>query len=381
MLSQQRSTEIPLALFVAMCLIGAELGQAVVVPVGGLALPALWPLSGVLVAALILADRRRWGMLVASACGAMILSAAVVHGRPVLPSVGLSVIFGFEASATAWLVQRTIDRPFALNRVPHTWALAASSALVPIAGGLLAANVLALTDLSPFPAAWPAWWLADAIGMLVTAPMVIAAIAERSAFGRVVRPWKALEIAIVFISGSLVAVSIFGNGLDRLVRVPAYILPFLLWPVLRFGPGGSAAALFVVALVGLWNAAQGQGPLAVVGMPITDLVLRSQGAMTIAGVSFLLLASVVAERKRVAQEYAALVAELQQALAEIKTLRGFIPICAWCHRVRDDAGFWQQIEKYLDARTDATFSHSICPACEDLAQEEIASHPLSDRPS
>ena len=85
----------------------------------------------------------------------------------------------------------------------------------------------------------------------------------------------------------------------------------------------------------------------------------------------------VAERKRLAQEDAALVAELQQALAEIKTLRGFIPICAWCHKVRDDSGFWQQIEVYLDARTDATFSHSICPTCAAEAREELASSDAS----
>ena len=65
--------------------------------------------------------------------------------------------------------------------------------------------------------------------------------------------------------------------------------------------------------------------------------------------------------------------------AQLKTLRGFIPICAWCHKVRDDAGFWQQIEQYLDTRTDATFSHSICPACADEAHDEIASHGLSGR--
>lgn len=93
--------------------------------------------------------------------------------------------------------------------------------------------------------------------------------------------------------------------------------------------------------------------------------------MAVAAVSLLLLASVVAERKRVAQENAALVVQLQQALLEVKTLRGFIPICAWCHKVRDDAGFWQQIEMYLDARTDATFSHSICPACALDAGDEI----------
>jgi hypothetical protein len=132
--------------------------------------------------------------------------------------------------------------------------------------------------------------------------------------------------------------------------------------------------MLVVSLIGLWNAAQGHGPLALAGAPAASIVLRSQGAMAIAAGSLLLLASVVADRKRVTQEHAVLVAKLQQALAEVKTLRGFIPMCAWCHKVRDDAGFWQQIEMYLDARTDATFSHGICPACAEDAQDEIASH-------
>jgi phosphoserine phosphatase RsbU/P len=55
--------------------------------------------------------------------------------------------------------------------------------------------------------------------------------------------------------------------------------------------------------------------------------------------------------------------ELRHALEEIRTLRGIIPICNWCKKVRDDAGFWQQVEEYLRERSDAEFSHSICPEC------------------
>ena len=372
--------EMPLPLFAAICLIAAELGQLIVVPIGGVILPAFCPVIGVLVATLILSEPRRWRMLVPTACGAMILSSAVLHGRPVLPSLSLALVIGLEASAAAWLVHRTIDGPFALNRVSHTWALVVASVLVPIAGGALASNVLLFAGLSSsFFAVWRAWLLADALGMLVTAPLVIAAIAGRAAFARIARPWRALEIAVVFGVGIVVAVGVFSEALDPLVRVPAYVLPFLLWPVFRFGPGGSSAAIFIVSLIGLWNAARGQGPLALEGVPAANLVLRSQGAMAISAVSFLLLASVVAERKRVAHEHALLVAELQQAMAEIKTLRGLIPICAWCHKVRDDAGFWQRIEMYLDAHTDATFSHSICPSCAEEAGHEIAAHRATAR--
>jgi len=54
---------------------------------------------------------------------------------------------------------------------------------------------------------------------------------------------------------------------------------------------------------------------------------------------------------------------LQQALDEIRTLRGILPICAYCKKIRDDAGYWSQVEKYVSDHTDAKFSHGICPTC------------------
>ncbi|MFT3831442.1 MAG: response regulator transcription factor [Opitutaceae bacterium] len=57
------------------------------------------------------------------------------------------------------------------------------------------------------------------------------------------------------------------------------------------------------------------------------------------------------------------VCELQEALDQIKTLRGIVPICASCKRVRDDAGYWRQVEAYVAAHSEARFSHGICPDC------------------
>jgi hypothetical protein len=55
--------------------------------------------------------------------------------------------------------------------------------------------------------------------------------------------------------------------------------------------------------------------------------------------------------------------ELQKALSEIKTLSGLLPICASCKKIRDDKGYWNQIELYIRDRSEAEFSHSICPIC------------------
>jgi len=55
--------------------------------------------------------------------------------------------------------------------------------------------------------------------------------------------------------------------------------------------------------------------------------------------------------------------KLQNALSEIRTLQGILPVCSFCKNIRDDKGYWSKIEAYISSRTDAEFSHSICPDC------------------
>ena len=58
-----------------------------------------------------------------------------------------------------------------------------------------------------------------------------------------------------------------------------------------------------------------------------------------------------------------LIVELNGALANIKTLNGMLPICASCKKIRDDDGYWEQIESYIQEHSSAVFSHSLCPEC------------------
>jgi GAF domain-containing protein len=56
-------------------------------------------------------------------------------------------------------------------------------------------------------------------------------------------------------------------------------------------------------------------------------------------------------------------ARLAEALEKVKALHGLLPICAWCKRIRDDHGYWSQVEAYIHAHTGADFTHGICPDC------------------
>jgi len=78
--------------------------------------------------------------------------------------------------------------------------------------------------------------------------------------------------------------------------------------------------------------------------------------------------------------------ELEKALAEIKELRGLIPICASCKKVRNDQGYWQQIELYLEEHSDAKFTHGLCKECagklyQEFYQKKVSAAGDSNAPS
>lgn len=77
---------------------------------------------------------------------------------------------------------------------------------------------------------------------------------------------------------------------------------------------------------------------------------------------------------------ARLIEELQQALSHVKTLRGLLPICASCKKVRDDDGYWHQIEKYLSTHSELGFTHGICADCARRLYPDLDLSDLSDVP-
>ncbi len=101
------------------------------------------------------------------------------------------------------------------------------------------------------------------------------------------------------------------------------------------GPGGAFIWVFLSATTVLWK-----------GRPATLNLLTD-----------------ISDRKLAEEERERLIAELQEALAQVKTLSGLLPICASCKRIRNDDGTWEQMEAYIRDRSEAKFSHGICPEC------------------
>jgi len=86
------------------------------------------------------------------------------------------------------------------------------------------------------------------------------------------------------------------------------------------------------------------------------------------------------ELKNALSEQQKLIHELQDALSKIKTLNGLLPICANCKKIRDDKGYWTQVEHYIKDHSDADFTHSVCPECIKKLYPKIQERILNKKP-
>jgi PAS domain S-box-containing protein len=103
-----------------------------------------------------------------------------------------------------------------------------------------------------------------------------------------------------------------------------------------------------------WNRPDGKDNI----IEYTAVPIKMEGKMFAIGID-----RDVTERRRTEAEREKLIAELQSALSDVSTLSGLVPICANCKKIRDDKGYWTQLERYIQERSAARFSHGICPDC------------------
>jgi hypothetical protein len=83
-------------------------------------------------------------------------------------------------------------------------------------------------------------------------------------------------------------------------------------------------------------------------------------------------------RKQTETERDLLIHDLEEALANVKSLSGLLPICANCKKIRDDQGYWSQVESYIETHSEATFTHGICPDCIKKLYPDLVKKGLGD---
>ena len=265
---------------------------------------AIWPPTGLALAALVLWGYRVWPGVVAGA-----FLANVWTGVPLLVTVGITCGNTLEALVGAYLLRRVADFRPSLERSRDVLALVILAAIVSttvsatIGVGSLVVGDEVATD--SFGSVWRVWWLGDVGGDLLIAPLLLVA-ATQWPFDRA--PGRALEAAVLAVAVLGVSAFVFSQQTNL-----AYVLfPLLIWAALRFWQPGAAAASFAVAAIAVAFTANDMGPF--VRANPDDSLLLAQTFVGVAGITVMLLAAVITERRHADAALAHIARTLQTSL-------------------------------------------------------------------
>jgi len=313
-LDRKRYWTLSAALFVAY-LVAARIGIELEVAEG--LITPVWAPTGIALAALVLYGRRLWP---AVALAAFVANAT--SGASMPEAAFISVGNTLEAVVGATLLLRIDFRP-ALDRVRDVFALiglaAIASTTIAATNGVTTLLISGDVDSSDYGSAWLLWWLGDAMGNLVVAPLLLV-LAQR--------PWRELDQKRLVEAGLLLALLVAVTSvvfLGGLWRYPHLVFPLLVWAALRFHQLGAVVSSFVVTVLAVTGAVRGTTPIG--EGSATEVAQIVEGLTGGFAISLLILGAILAERSTAGRELArthAGLAEAQQ-LAHIGSWEWDVP--------------------------------------------------------
>jgi integral membrane sensor domain MASE1 len=321
---------------------------------------AVWLPTGIALAAFLILGYRVWpGIFL----GAFLVNISTEGS--LATSIGIATGNTLEGVAGAYFVNRFAcgRRAFDQPQNVLTFAVLAGLASTTVSAtcGVTSLALGGFADWTTYGPIWLTWWLGDVAGDLVVAPFLILwSVNRRLQWSRAQLAEAALLCAVLV----LVTLAVFGGLFSPHVNkypLEYLCIPALVWAAYRFGPRETATANIILAGLAIWGTLRGFGPFALSAPNESLLLLQAFTGVT--SVSALTFASVVSKKRRIEQSRERLFGELQDALTHIKTLRGLIPICASCKKVRDDQGYWDHVESYIQQHSLAHFTHGLCPDC------------------
>jgi PAS domain S-box-containing protein len=282
---------------------------------------AVWPPSGIAFAACLLLGQRVWPAIFV---GAFLTN--VTTAGSVATSLGIAAGNTLEAVLGAYLVQRWANGPKVFDRARDLFRFVGLAALASTAvSATIGVTTLALAGFAPWAAygsIWLTWWLGDAAGDLIFAPLLVLWVRNRSVGWR---RRRVFEAAVLLGSMTIVGVGIFARPWPLGHFSLAFLcLPPLLWAAFRFGPRGAAAVTVLMSAIAVWGTRQVFDTV-----PIelrNDALIMLQVLMATISVTALSVAALVWERRRADQargRLAAIVESSDDAIAS-KTLDGAI---------------------------------------------------------
>ncbi|MBU1649423.1 MAG: PAS domain S-box protein [Proteobacteria bacterium] len=278
--------------------LGARLGLTLSMPPDYIA--TLWPANAVVIAVLLLIDRRRWWIYFLAMTPGY-FAAALQADFSVLRATIFYTANCIEIFIAALTLKRTFDKHRQFDRLREMvlflfWAVL----IAPLVSASIAACASFSEPAVNYWRTWHVWFLGDALGILTLTPVITLWILSGLGWAKEISFTRLIEgsgLALCLLAATFLTVGTeawASNNFPALLYTP---LPLFLWAAIRFGPRGISSTVFVVTLLTIWNALHGRGPFTA-NSP-ADNVLSLQLFLVAISFPMMLLASLLAERKRV----------------------------------------------------------------------------------
>ncbi|PDS42410.1 ATPase [Rhizobium anhuiense] len=234
-----------LGLFIVAYVLACGFAQSLaIVPGTGI---SIWPASGLFIATLVAASPYSWPWWVLGGCLAELFSNLLWFHSPLPAAFLIYIGNALEAVAGAWLVNRILKRPVRLETLQEVFAFVVLGAgIAPIASATVGSATLAWFGIQSqsFATAWPLWWIGDATGVLIVAPLALVVFHSWRGKTRLSAPqWvEAFVLGLIFLG--VAALSLSGY-----LPFAYIIMPPLLWAAVRFEFKGAAVSLVLLALI------------------------------------------------------------------------------------------------------------------------------------
>jgi two-component system cell cycle sensor histidine kinase/response regulator CckA len=280
---------------------------------------AIWPPTGIAVAALTLYGYRSWPAILIGA-----FAANVTQNEPVVTAAGIAVGNTLGPLAAVWALRRAGFDP-TLTRVRDALMLMTMGALGVVITATNGVANLALANIVPWQAyfnVWWLWWMGDIMGILVVAPLILSwsAMWRVELFDR-----RVPEFALLCASMVVLALVVLDD--PRAAQYKYMLFLGVVWAAMRFGQRGTSALVAVLVSLAVWSAMHGRGPFTAQNLDqrLIELELFA-GALAVAG---LVLATVAVERERASTSLRQTHDELAAAESRLRTVIANAPLVLW----------------------------------------------------
>ncbi len=324
-------------------------GASALTPPG--ALPAFDPLYGVLFVAFIRTPRARWLEWTLAVLVGVTVFALLNPERALTRSPHHLAGDAIAACLAALALQRGLAGGLSLGRLRDVVAFVVVATIGPMLSAL-GTSILARSSDAALALTFRSVWSAESLGVFAVAPTLLT-LSDGAL--RPIAATRAKQVEFAGLFAAIVAVTYATYHASTPFPLPrGFPALLLMWTAFRFGPRGSAIGMALMTTTVLWAVASGRmAAIPSLGVNPSAALWELQGFLSLSFVTVLVLAALGEER-------AVLIDRLE---GEVRVLRGLLPICAHCKKIRDDANHWHPLESFLQRHTEATFTHGICPSC------------------